>query len=42
MSQVGADTYAKEGMTCDQIIHHYYTGVEIADVEEIQKRREEK
>ena len=42
MSQVGADTYAKKGMTCDQIIHHYYTGVEIADVEEIQKRREEK
>lgn len=26
MSQVGANSYAESGMTCDEIIEHYYTG----------------
>lgn len=29
MSQYGADYYAKQGMTYEEIILHYYTGVEI-------------
>lgn len=29
MSQVGADFYAKQGLKCEEIIKHYYTGVEI-------------
>ncbi len=29
MSQFGADYYAKQGMTYDEIIKHYYQGVEI-------------
>lgn len=29
LSQVGADTYARNGMNYEQIIKHYYTGVEI-------------
>ncbi len=32
MSQVGANYYAKDGYTYDQIIHHYYTDVEIVDM----------
>lgn len=33
MSQVGADTYANEGYSYIDIIRHYYTGVEILDLE---------
>ena len=33
MSQVGANYYAKSGYTYEQIIHHYYTGVEIEKIE---------
>lgn len=29
LSQVGADTYAKQGMSFEDIIHHYYTDVDI-------------
>ncbi len=29
MSQVGADTYANEGLNYEKIIKHYYTGVEL-------------
>ena len=29
MSQTGADALAKEGKSCEEIIHHFYTGVEI-------------
>ena len=29
LSQVGADTYAKQGMSFRDIIHHYYTDVDI-------------
>ena len=29
MSQVGADTYANKGYSYEDIIKHYYTGVEI-------------
>ena len=29
MSQVGADTYANKGYNFEDIIKHYYTGVEI-------------
>ena len=29
MSQTGADSMAKNGSTYDDIIKHYYTGVEI-------------
>lgn len=32
MSQVGANHYAKEGYTYEQIIHHYYTDVDIENV----------
>ena len=29
MSQTGADALAKQGQTCEEIIHHFYTGIEI-------------
>ena len=32
MSQVGADTLAKQGMSYKDIIHHYYTGVDITKI----------
>ena len=32
MSQTGADAKAKEGSTYQDIIKHFYTGVEIEDV----------
>jgi len=32
MSQTGADSMAKEGKNCEDIIKHYYSGVEIIDV----------
>ncbi len=32
MSQTGANYYAKEGYTYDQIIKHYYTGVDITKI----------
>ena len=31
MSQTGADSLAKEGKTAEEIIKHFYTGVEIVD-----------
>ena len=32
MSQTGADSMAKEGKNYEEIIKHYYSGVEIIDV----------
>ena len=32
MSQVGADTLAKQGASYKDIIQHYYTGVEITKI----------
>lgn len=32
MSQTGADALAKEGKTCEEIIKHFYTGVEIQNL----------
>jgi len=32
MSQTGADSLAKQGKTCEEIIKHYYVGVEIVDM----------
>lgn len=32
MSQTGADSLAKQGQNYEEIIHHYYTGVEIKDI----------
>ena len=32
MSQTGADSLAKQGKSYEEIIHHYYTGVEIKDI----------
>ena len=32
MSQTGADSLAKEGSNYEEIIHHFYTGVEIEDM----------
>ena len=32
MSQTGADSLAKEGKTYEDIIHHFYTDVEIVDM----------
>ncbi len=40
MSQVGANTYAKQGKTYDEIIHHYYTGVDIVDGYTVQRRND--
>lgn len=39
LSQVGANTYAKLGKTYDEIIHHYYTGVDIVDGYEYTKEK---
>lgn len=35
MSQTGADSMAKSGSTCEEIIKHFYTGVEITYVNEL-------
>ena len=32
MSQTGADAMAKQGNTCEEIIKHFYTGIEIKDI----------
>ena len=32
MSQTGADTMAKQGSSCEEIINHFYVGVEIKDI----------
>lgn len=40
MSQVGANYYAKEGYTFDQIIAHYYTGVDVTYVNREEKTNE--
>lgn len=32
MSQTGADSLAKQGKTCEDIIKHYYVGVEVKDM----------
>lgn len=32
MSQTGADSLAKQGKTYEEIIHHFYTGVEVEDI----------
>lgn len=32
MSQTGADAMAKEGKNCEEIIKHFYTGVEIQEI----------
>jgi len=32
MSQTGADSMAKQGKNCEEIIKHYYTGVEVTDI----------
>lgn len=32
MSQTGADSLAKQGKNYEEIIHHFYTGVEIQDI----------
>ena len=31
MSQTGADSMAKQGYKCEDIIKHFYVGVEIVD-----------
>ena len=35
MSQTGADSMAKNGYNCDDIIKHFYTGVDIIFVNEL-------
>lgn len=35
MSQTGADTMAKQGNNYEEIIKHFYVGVEIKDINEI-------
>lgn len=32
MSQTGADSLAKQGKNCEEIITHFYIGVEIIDL----------
>ena len=32
MSQTGANTLAKEGKNCEEIIHHFYTNVQINSI----------
>ena len=31
LSQCGSDSLAKQGKTCEEIIHHYYKDVEITN-----------
>ena len=35
MSQTGADSLAKQGSNCEDIIHHFYANVEIKQINEI-------
>ena len=42
MSQVGANYYAKNGYTFDEIIAHYYTGVDVTYLYEEEKTNENK
>ena len=35
MSQTGADSLAKQGKNAEEIIHHFYTNVEIKDINQI-------
>ena len=35
MSQTGADAMAKHGKNCEEIIKHFYSGVEIKEVNDI-------
>ena len=35
MSQTGADSLTKQGNNCEDIIHHFYTGVEIKEVNDL-------
>lgn len=35
MSQTGADSLAKQGKNFEEIIHHFYTDVEIKKISEI-------
>lgn len=35
MSQTGADSLAKQGKNCEEIIHHFYADVEIKEINEI-------
>ena len=35
MSQTGADSLAKQGSNCEDIIHHFYTDVEIKEVNDL-------
>ena len=35
MSQTGADSLAKQGKTCEDIIHHYYLNVEINEINQL-------
>ena len=35
MSQTGADTMAKQGSNYEEIIKHFYVGVEIKDINEL-------
>lgn len=37
LSQVGANGYARRGMKAEDIIRHYYTGVEVVDKSELYK-----
>lgn len=39
MSQVGANTYAKQGMNYLDIIKHYYTDVEVKKLDEIREQK---
>lgn len=32
MSQTGADSLAKQGKSAEDIIHHFYSGVEIREI----------
>ena len=32
MSQTGANTMAKQGKNCEEIIKHFYVGIEIKDI----------
>ena len=35
MSQTGADSMAKNGSTCEEILKHFYTGVEITEIDNL-------
>lgn len=41
MSQFGANTMAKEGKTCKEILEYYYTGTELTQISDLETNAQE-